>query len=115
MVAAVFHMPLEASAPPAASPTTSPIAKAMTASQARPAAAPPAPKKPAIDLRSFWMAVLPPLMGLALFLPIGLRVWRHGCWPYPGIWLWRRTRILRGWRARLTAVAGSAFGHGAGA
>lgn len=47
---------------------------------------------------------LMPLMGLLLFLPIGLRVWRHGCWPYPGIWLWRRTRILRGWRARLTAV-----------
>ena len=62
MVAAVFHMPLEASAPPAASPTSSPIAKAMTASQARPAAAPPAPKKPAIDLRSFWMAVLPPVL-----------------------------------------------------
>jgi nitrate/nitrite transport system permease protein len=68
MVAAVFHMPLEASASPAASPTSSPIAKAMTASQARPAAAPPAPKKPAIDLRSFWMAVLPPVLGLAVLV-----------------------------------------------
>lgn len=47
---------------------------------------------------------LMPLMGLALFLPIGLKVWRHGCWPYPGMWLWRRTRVHRGWRARLTAV-----------
>ncbi|WP_066254867.1 nitrate ABC transporter permease [Hydrogenophaga flava] len=70
MVAAVFHMPLEASAPPAASPTTSPIAKAMTASQAKPAAASPAPKKPAVDLRSFWMAVLPPVLGLAVLVLI---------------------------------------------
>jgi nitrate/nitrite transport system permease protein len=68
MVAAVFHMPLEASASPAASPTSSPIAKAMTASQARPAAAPPASKKPAVDLRGFWMAVLPPVLGLAVLV-----------------------------------------------
>ncbi len=66
MVAAVFHSPLEA---PVASPTSSSIAKAMTATQA-PAAAPaaPAPKKPARDFRGFWLAVLPPLMGLALLV-----------------------------------------------
>ncbi len=49
------------------------------------------------------MAVMP-LTGLVLFLPIGLKIWRHGCWPYPGVWLWRRTRVRRGWRARLTAA-----------
>jgi nitrate/nitrite transport system permease protein len=68
MVAAVFHSPLEASAPPVASPTSSPIAKAMTASQAKPAVATPAPKKPAVDLRGFWLAVLPPVLGLALLV-----------------------------------------------
>ena len=69
MVAAVFHSPLETPIAPVASPTSSSIAKAMTASQA-PAAATsaPAPKKPARDFRGFWMAVLPPLMGLALLV-----------------------------------------------
>jgi nitrate/nitrite transport system permease protein len=69
MVAAVFHSPLEAPVAPVASPTSSSIAKAMTASQA-PAAAPaaPAPRKPARDFRGFWMAVLPPLMGLGLLV-----------------------------------------------
>lgn len=65
MVAAVFHSPLEAPSVPAASPTSSPIAKAMTASTAPAAVPAPAPKKPARDLRGFWMAVLPPIMGLA--------------------------------------------------
>ena len=70
MVAAVFHSPLEAQAVPAASPTSSSIAKAVTASQAQPvAAAPaPAPSKPARDLRAFWMAVLPPVLGLAVLV-----------------------------------------------
>ena len=68
MVAAVFHMPLEAPAVPAASPTSSHIAKAMTASQAKPAAAATAPKKPARDFRGFWMAVLPPILGLAVLV-----------------------------------------------
>jgi nitrate/nitrite transport system permease protein len=70
MVAAVFHSPLEASAAPAASPTASHIAKAVTASHAAPAAPEPAPKKPARDFRVFWMAVLPPLMGMALLVLI---------------------------------------------
>ena len=65
MVAAVFHSPLEAPSVPAASPTSSPIAKAMTASTAPAAVPAPDPKKPARDLRGFWMAVLPPIMGLA--------------------------------------------------
>jgi nitrate/nitrite transport system permease protein len=68
MVAAVFHMPLEAPSVPAASPTSSHIAKAMTASKVQPAAAAPAPKKPAVDLRGFWMAVLPPVLGLAVLV-----------------------------------------------
>jgi nitrate/nitrite transport system permease protein len=64
MVAAVFHSPLEA---PVASPTLSPIAKAMTATQPTTVAA-EAPKKPARDLRGFWMAVLPPVLGLGLLV-----------------------------------------------
>ncbi len=69
MVAAVFHSPLETPIAPVASPTSSSIARAMTASQAPAAAtAAPAPKKPARDFRGFWMAVLPPLMGLALLV-----------------------------------------------
>ena len=68
MVAAVFHMPLEAPATPVASPTLSPLAKAMTASTSPAAVSAPAPKKPARDFRGFWLAVLPPLMGLALLV-----------------------------------------------
>ena len=68
MVAAVFHSPLEGPPVPSASSTSSSIAKAMTASQAKPAAATPATKKPARDLRGFWMAVLRPLIGLALLV-----------------------------------------------
>ena len=64
MVAAVFHSPLEAQA---ASPALPPIAKAMTAPTPTATAA-PAPKKPAPDLRGFWMALLPPLLGLALLV-----------------------------------------------
>jgi nitrate/nitrite transport system permease protein len=67
MVAAVFHSPLEAPVEPAASPALSPIAKAMTAPTPTATAA-PAPQKPARDFRGFWMAVLPPLMGLALLV-----------------------------------------------
>jgi nitrate/nitrite transport system permease protein len=66
MVSAVFHSPLEASSAPVAS-TSSHLAKAMTASKIAPAA-PVAAKKPALDLRAFWMAVLPPLMGLGLLV-----------------------------------------------
>ncbi len=68
MVAAVFHSPLEAPATPVASPTSSPIAKAMTASKATAATAAPTPPKPARDLRGFWMAVLPPILGLAVLV-----------------------------------------------
>jgi nitrate/nitrite transport system permease protein len=70
MVAAVFHSPLEASATTPASPTSSHIAKAMTASQAPAALPATANRKPARDLRGFWLAVLPPLMGLALLVLI---------------------------------------------
>jgi len=67
MVAAVFHSPLEASAVPATGATLLPLAKTMTAPTPTTAAA-PAPKRPARDFRGFWMAVLPPLMGLALLV-----------------------------------------------
>lgn len=50
------------------------------------------------------VTALMPLFGLVVLVPLGFKVWRHGCWPYPGVWLWRRTRVRRGWRARLTSV-----------
>ncbi len=68
MVAAVFHSPLETPAAPAAGPALSPLAKAMTASKAPSAASETAQKKPARDFRGFWMAVLPPVLGLALLV-----------------------------------------------
>jgi nitrate/nitrite transport system permease protein len=64
MVAAVFHLPLEAAAP---SPTLSPLAKSMTAPTPT-ATAGPAPKKPARDFHGVWLAVLPPLLGLGLLV-----------------------------------------------
>jgi nitrate/nitrite transport system permease protein len=64
MVAAVFHSPLET---PIASPTLSHIAKAMTAPQPT-ASATELPKKPTRDFRGFWMAVLPPVLGMALLV-----------------------------------------------
>ncbi len=68
MVAAVFHSPLDTPAAPAAGPALSPLAKAMTASKAPSAASETAQKKPARDFRGFWMAVLPPVLGMALLV-----------------------------------------------
>ncbi len=67
MVAAVFHSPLELPDASAASPTLSPIAKAMSTPKAVATAA-PTPRKPARDLRGFWLAVLPPVLGLAFLV-----------------------------------------------
>lgn len=68
MVAAVFHSPLETPAAPAASPTSSSTAQAMTAPPAPAATPAPAARQPARDLRGLWLAVLPPLLGLALLV-----------------------------------------------
>jgi len=46
-----------------------------------------------------------PLLGAAVFVPIAVRVFRHDRMPPPGTWLWERTRVWRGRRARWTAVA----------
>ena len=59
MVAAVFHSPLEAPLAPAADSNASASVKAMTSTPA------PTPRKIARDFRGLWMAVLPPVMGLA--------------------------------------------------
>lgn len=64
MVAAVFHSPLEAPLAPAADATPSASAKVMTSPPA------PAPRKTARDYRGLWMAVLPPVMGLACLVLI---------------------------------------------
>lgn len=50
------------------------------------------------------MALLP-LLGGVVFVPIALRVFRHDRMPPPGTWLWQRTRVWRGRRARWTAGA----------
>lgn len=50
------------------------------------------------------MALLP-LLGGVVFVPLALRSLRHGRMPPPGTWLWQRTRIWRGRRARWTAGA----------
>ncbi|MBE0586678.1 MAG: nitrate ABC transporter permease [Hydrogenophaga sp.] len=68
MVSAVFHSPLEVIAPPATS-HASPVGKAMstpkTDAPAAPAAVSARPSAASRDFRGFWMAVLPPIMGLA--------------------------------------------------
>lgn len=50
------------------------------------------------------MALLP-LLGAAVFVPIAVRVFQHDRMPPPGTWLWQRTRVWRGRRARWTAMA----------
>lgn len=68
MVSAVFHSPLEAVASQAAAP-----AAAKPAMSAPAAVTPPAPTARArspIDLRAFWMRVLPPIAGFGLLVLI---------------------------------------------
>lgn len=67
MVSAVFHSPLDAVAPQVAAPVVSrPLAPAPAAAVA---AAAPAPRTRApLDLRAFWMRVLPPLLGFGLLV-----------------------------------------------
>ena len=71
MVSAVFHSPLEAVASQAAAPAAS--KPAVLAAPAPAVAAAPAPEprtRTPIDLRAFWMRVLPPLAGFGLLLLI---------------------------------------------
>jgi nitrate/nitrite transport system permease protein len=68
MVSAVFHSPLDAVASQAPAP-----AAAKPAAPAPAVATPPAPEPRArapIDLRAFWMRVLPPFMGFGLLVLI---------------------------------------------
>ena len=67
MVAAVFHAPLEA-APAAAEPTRAAPAKAPP--QAAMAADTPRPERVPLDWRSVWLAVLPPVIGIALLVGV---------------------------------------------
>jgi nitrate/nitrite transport system permease protein len=67
MVAAVFHAPLEA-APAAAEPTRAAPAKAPP--QAAMAADMPRPERVPLDWRSVWLAVLPPVIGIALLVGV---------------------------------------------
>jgi nitrate/nitrite transport system permease protein len=66
MVSAVFHSPLEAVAAPSASAIAAkPVA---TAAPVRPLPAPEPRARTPLDLRAFWMRVLPPLAGFGLLL-----------------------------------------------
>jgi nitrate/nitrite transport system permease protein len=69
MVAAVFHSTLEAAPAAAEPPRTAPAAKAA---QPAPAAvrAEPKPARTPFDWRGLWLAVLPPVIGLALLVGI---------------------------------------------
>src|SRR5574343_590871 len=55
MVAAVFHAPLDM--PPVAAPSPSPVATAPKA-------------RPTRDFKGFWLAVIPPVLGLAVLVLI---------------------------------------------
>lgn len=66
MVSAVFHSPLEA-AVPLSTPATASAAAPAKAVVSTPAPVQAAPRRP-LDLRAFWMRVLPPLAGFGLLL-----------------------------------------------
>jgi len=69
MVSAVFHSPLEAVASQATAPVVpKPAAAAPAAVVASAAPAPEPRSRTPIDLRAFWMRVLPPLAGFGLLL-----------------------------------------------
>jgi nitrate/nitrite transport system permease protein len=67
MVSAVFHSPLEAGAPLSTSATASAATPAKAAAVSGHTPVQATPRKP-IDLRAFWMRVLPPLAGFGLLL-----------------------------------------------
>lgn len=71
MVSAVFHSPLDvAVAPSAPSAPPKPAASKVAAPQPVPAPAPEPRTRAPLDLRAFWMRVLPPLAGFGLLLLI---------------------------------------------
>ncbi|MBB4220800.1 nitrate ABC transporter permease [Variovorax guangxiensis] len=71
MVSAVFHSPLDVAAAQAApSAPAKPAASKAVAPQPAPAPAPEPRARAPIDLRAFWMRVLPPLAGFGLLLLI---------------------------------------------
>ena len=67
MVSAVFHSPLEAHVPLSTPPAASVVAPAKAAAVSAPAPVQAERRKP-LDLRAFWMRVLPPLAGFGLLL-----------------------------------------------
>jgi nitrate/nitrite transport system permease protein len=67
MVSAVFHSPLEANVPLSTPTIASAATPAKAAAVAVPAPVQAAPRRP-LDLRAFWMRVLPPLAGFGLLL-----------------------------------------------
>jgi nitrate/nitrite transport system permease protein len=85
MVAAVFHTSLNSATAPAASASASAGAGAATPKPAV-AALPAPPKAPRVpfDWRSLWLAVLPPIFGLALLVGVwGLLTFNSSTFPTP--------------------------------
>jgi nitrate/nitrite transport system permease protein len=84
MVSAVFHSPMSAAAETAA---PSPAPAARSAAPASAVTSPVAPKKPArapFNWRGVWMAVLPPVLGLALLVGVwALLTQKGGSFPTP--------------------------------
>jgi nitrate/nitrite transport system permease protein len=80
MVSAVFHSPLQASEELKSARAA---AAAATPSPAQPAASPPAPRAP-FDWRALWLAVIPPVFGIALVVGIwALLTMKGGSFPTP--------------------------------
>jgi nitrate/nitrite transport system permease protein len=84
MVSAVFHSPLEArGVPDAATATPPPVATGLPTKAGRLPKAPKAPRQP-IDTRAIWLAVLPPVIGIALLVGIwALLTASGGAFPTP--------------------------------
>jgi nitrate/nitrite transport system permease protein len=82
VVSAVFHSPLDSRTAPEAAPRAMPAATDV--GPVRTAKPPKAPRSP-IDTRAIWLAVLPPVIGIALLVGIwALLTKAGGSFPTPG-------------------------------
>ena len=85
MVSAVFHSPMSAeAASPSPAPAARPAATAAASMPTPPAVVPRKPARAPFDWRGLWMAVLPPVLGLALLVGIwALLTQKGGSFPTP--------------------------------
>jgi len=85
MVSAVFHSPLDASAAVPLPPNATVVKSAGRAPAAIAADPAPAVRKP-LDLRRFWMRVLPPLAGFGLLVLIWELIALRSAGTFPAPW-----------------------------